>query len=427
MSPQVRRNPMRLIFSGLALLSFVIGSGCGKDSLFDPSSVLSDDRLDWQPSARNITIPPGGLTTVSLGAQNLTLWPYTGSNFDGTPVDPINLIFAGEVDPRQIRAALMALDGDRSAFGIPPVPPFDAKWDDIVGGGVQTAYTEGPLEWAGSVVQLALGDFGPIRIHLRLFRTDQSYNGTGSWTLGAAHFELQIPGTAEHQVLSWELAEQIVVADLMRTGLLDPTVPMLPTGAISETPSYRTIPAIIYNGLPDELIDLIGGPPKPVTADVPIPNDGSAMMLNVVGSTPVVPGSWHRTVAVTFDQLVPKPFCSEGPGDFLWVSGPIDLVTDVVINAQGHYTYRSSYVGHLEATPMDISSGIPVPTGEPRKVRVGGRQEGFLSGGGGRIAARDRQMLRSGEGREMWTSRLVVTERGRKTYSARESCLDSDE
>ena len=36
----------------------------------------------------------------------------------------------------------------------------------------------------GSVIQLTLGDYGPIRFHLRLFRTREGGNGSGTVTAG---------------------------------------------------------------------------------------------------------------------------------------------------------------------------------------------------------------------------------------------------
>ena len=59
------------------------------------------------------------------------------------------------------------------------------------------------------------GTYGPIRFHLRLVKL-------GALTIGNAHFEVLIPGTTDHQVLSWELAEQLVTYDLARTGLSAP-------------------------------------------------------------------------------------------------------------------------------------------------------------------------------------------------------------
>lgn len=68
---------------------------------------------------------------------------------------------------------------------------------------MQTAY-DARAGWVGSAIQLQCGDYGPIRFHLRLFEA-------GDYTLANVHFELLIPNTTEHQVLSVELAEQLVV------------------------------------------------------------------------------------------------------------------------------------------------------------------------------------------------------------------------
>ena len=80
-------------------------------------------------------------------------------------------------------------------------------------------------------------------------------------------------------MLSWEKAAEIVIADMLRSQLLDGDIPMMPTQVITQTPSYRYIPEFIYNNLPDPLIGYLEGPPKPVTEPVPLPNDGTAMML----------------------------------------------------------------------------------------------------------------------------------------------------
>ena len=54
---------------------------------------------------------PSGVLTVTLGGESLSMWPFTGSDFSGAPQDPINLIFLGKADPREIRASLMSLSG----------------------------------------------------------------------------------------------------------------------------------------------------------------------------------------------------------------------------------------------------------------------------------------------------------------------------
>ena len=96
--------------------------------------------------------------------------------------------------------------------GLPiAVPPFTLTWKDCIGD-VQSGYAD-EFGWTGGVVQVGLGDYESPRFHMRLFKV-------GNWTVANAHFEILIPGTADHQVLSWELAEQRVIADIMRTGQL---------------------------------------------------------------------------------------------------------------------------------------------------------------------------------------------------------------
>ncbi len=65
--------------------------------------------------------PPTPLVQAGLGGSNLTFWPYVGTTLDCQGSDPVNLIFVGHASPAEIRAALMALDGDRGAMGLPPI------------------------------------------------------------------------------------------------------------------------------------------------------------------------------------------------------------------------------------------------------------------------------------------------------------------
>ncbi len=278
--------------------------------------------------------PPSGLVTVEFGSRSLEFWPYTGSSFDGTPVDPVNLIFLGQADPLQIRAALLALDGNRTAFGFPDVFPFNARWSDAVGD-VQSTYAEGD-GWVGSVVQLQIGDYAPIRWHLRIFRTGSGLDGS-VWTLGAAHFEMMIPGTADHQVLGWDRAQEIVTVDMLRSGLLDPVAPMLPTGVINESPTFRTIPPFIYNSLPEDLKNYILGPdhPEDVTEPVGIPNDGSATIFNVADAAPVDPGIATQSFTKTYQQVIPKPLCNPDGSQWVRVEGPVDFTKRVEIEPAG--------------------------------------------------------------------------------------------
>lgn len=433
---------MALAAALLLLAGTAIWSGCSREG--DPLAPAVtaggagggaglDGPLGEGPSpeleAKSLTIvrnygdkPPAELATIG----NLTFWPYTGSSFAGEPIDPINLVFRGQADPLRIRAALLALDGDRTAFGLPDAWPFNARWEDCIGGNVQTAYAQGPLGWVGSVVQLSLGAYDPLRFHLRLFRTGVSDGAGGQWTLGGAHFEVRIPGTADHQVLSWEAAEQIVVADLVRSGLLDPGAPAVPSGPINAAPSFRTIPAIIYNGLPPELIALIGGPPPPVDYDVPLVSDGQGTVLNLAGRAPLVPGSWTQTASMEYGQLVPKPFCSTSPWDYLYVSGPITFHLTVTLSSRGEYCYHSDYAGTLTATPMDVTSGEPTPAGEPYSAVVNGASAGSHSPAWARVWSSDRKLTKPDAGPELLYEWLQVPDRGQKKYCGLTRCLDED-
>src|SRR5258708_3059584 len=76
---------------------------------------------------------PADLITMEDAGHSLTFWPYTSAGLSDQPSDPINLVFVGKASPVAIRAALMALDGDRSSLGLPPVAPFNARWTDAFG------------------------------------------------------------------------------------------------------------------------------------------------------------------------------------------------------------------------------------------------------------------------------------------------------
>jgi hypothetical protein len=399
-----------------AILIFI--AGCSEDVSppSAPSKTSDDDIL-----SRTIhdPPPPDGLVTADLGGDAVTFWPYTGASFDGQTIDPINLLFAGAADPVRIRAALLALDGDRTAFGFPDAYPFNATWSDAIGD-VQTSYEE-EGDWLGSVLQLQLGAYDPIRWHLRLFRTGNGFSGSGVWTIAGAHFEILIPGTADHAVLSWERAEEIVVVDFIRSGLLDPTMPFVPTGVINATPTYREIPAPVYNGLPDELRAYIGGPLGQVTEPVPIPTDGKATVLNLAGAAAIVPGTVAQDFTLTYQLAVPKPFCSDGPEDWLLVEGPVHFHQTVEVRADGGYVYHSDYAGALTATPWDIVNNEPV--GEPYDAEVSSAQNGHEWHARCSVFAHDQKIGRQADGTEFLRTRLEVSTPGHKSFRLQTHCL----
>ena len=287
---------------------------------------------------------PAPSAVATLGGRSFAFWPYTGTSFDGRPQDPVNVIFLGAADPREIRAALLALDGNRTAFGFPPVFPFDCTWSDAIGG-MQTAFAA-DAGWLGSAVQLECGPYGPVRFHVRLFR------GEGG-TIGNVHLDLQIPGTSEHQVLSWALPQQLLTADLARTGLLGaaPT----PT-AQTHSPFFGEIPAAIWNGMPPELRQLTGHSPT-APGPVPILSTGYAMQFELAGRVPVTPDEEVEDFVVQWNQIIPKPFCAASPAHFVRVEGPLRFTQRSGIDASGEYHMEMLAQGTLRITPINPPDG----------------------------------------------------------------------
>ena len=316
------------------------------------SSRLPGGPGTFRLNAAGVSAPaPSPLLTVGLPGQSLELWPFTGVEFGGDPAYPVSLILIGHADPRALRAALLLLDGDRTAFGFPNVFPFNCAWHDDPEVSVQVAYAASS-GWVGSPIMLECGIYDQARFHLRFF-------DVGVATLSGVPFEVYIPGTLDHQVISWELAEQLVVADFVRSGLLDPNLPLFPTEAITPAP-FREIPAVIYNGIPTALRAAIGGPLGDVTAPVPIANDGRATVLNLSASVAGQPLVAHRRFVQPFNQVIPQPFCGPGPDAFLYVVGPVTLDQQVVFTPSGNYLSRFHAVGHLDVTPMDPTTGQPI-------------------------------------------------------------------
>jgi hypothetical protein len=339
---------MRLTFITVALaVSCVFAGPARADLCSDRPVKVEDDRK---------TVPaPADLVALDLGGRTEVVWPYTSADLSVTPKDPLNLVFLGAADPRQIRAALFALDGDRSAFGLPNAFPFNCTWSDAIGRH-QAGYAEAE-GWQGSGVALQCGAYETLRVHMRLFRE-------GNFTLANAHFEALIPGTTDHEVLSWELSQQMVTLDMGRTGLLG--APPALTAAITPAPSYRAINPAVFNGVPAALRFVLGLPTTPQSAPVPIPNDGKATLLQLAQAAAVEPGVAERTFVHPFNQIIPKPFCASGPFDYLKVEGPLDLSHRVTVGDEGEYTAEFAASGVLQVTPIDPRTGATGPTFEAR-------------------------------------------------------------
>lgn len=411
---------LMVVSAVLSWASVLLISGCGEQSPLSSLEPRSEEGLSV-PLAQHLQDPPppAGLVQVSFAGTQRTFWPYAGANIDATPSDPVNLIFLGEVHPAQLRAALLSLDGDRTAFGIPDVYPFNATWHDAIGS-MLGAFEEG-IGWTGSVVQLECGDYDPVRMHLRLWQTAAG-PGETAWTLGAVHFDLMIPGTADHQVLSWEVPEQIVFVDLIRTGLLDPALPYGQSEVIYATPSWRAIPPPIYNAIPDGLKVALGLPPGQASEPVPIPADGIATILNVAQPAPVAADEVHLSLERTYGLVIPKPFCNDGD-DFVLVTGPVEFETTVQVDAAGRVTYHANYSGDLTITPWDPVNNEPL--GEPYPAFALGRQHGTIHES--RIFAWTTEAQRSEPpgGTEWLINGFRTVWPGRDSYQLGTHCLDA--
>lgn len=293
--------------------------------------------------------PPPGVVSV---AEAGTFWPYTGGDYSGTPIDPINLIFLGDADPRLIRQTLLGLDGDRTSH--PDLAGFDCTWKDAIGR-PQTGYS-GDEGWQGNAIQLECGEYSTLRAHIRLFRQ-------GNYTLGGAHLEVQIPGTSEHEVLSWIIPRELVTFDLARSGFLADAP--YDAGGLTPAPSWRVARYQVLNGLPIELRAALGIPTGTLTVDWPIPNDGAARVITLWGQF----DPQDAEVVVEFDhpfgQAIPKPFCSTGPGDFVYVSGQLHMEHRVRTDRDGWQVGRFEAAGTLQVVPINPATGevlgLPYP------------------------------------------------------------------
>jgi hypothetical protein len=313
---------------------------------------------------KNPPAPPG-LVTLDVPDGPFTIWPFTGTDLAGTASDPVNLVFLGDADPRQVRQALMALGGDRAAFGLPNAFPFNCTWTDAIGRH-QTAWAEAE-RWQGSAIQMACGDYGSLRFHLRLFRQ-------GRRTLGNVHFEVLIPGTTDHEVLAWEFAESFVVLDMVRTGAL--TATPSPTQVINPAPTYRTIRHQVFNGLPVPLRAVLGLPLANQSAPVPIPTNGMATVVSLWQPFQPVKSETRLEYDQMFNQTIPRPFCSSGPLDYLKVTGPLRFVHEVRTGSSGGYSASFSATGTLDVVPVNPLTGQP--TGPAFQAEVFERHHSFM-------------------------------------------------
>jgi len=363
-------------FGYAALIGAVLLGGC-RDAA-DPTMAPIPEGKPLSASAvaesRTATAPTP-LATVLISGAEVALWPYT-SDISGAMSDPINLIFAGHADPRSIRAALFALDGNR-----PPLP-FSCTWRDAVGG-EQAAYGA-DHGWSGSLVQLECGDFEALRFHLRLFPV-------GGVTLANAHMEVLIPDTHMHEVISWEIAKQLVVVDFVRSGLL--AAAPSSTGPIHPSP-FGTIHPAIYTGLGPQLQFLLGGPIGTVTEPVPVYTNGEAAVLILQPHSIGAPGTTTQQLTIQFNQMVPKPYCNTG-SDIVHAQGPLNFTQEIRLMESGKLSRRSVVTGELTVASFDLATST---FGPQQSARIHQQADGWFTDRSSRFHARQSQHLQATSG-----------------------------
>jgi hypothetical protein len=121
------------------------------------------------------------------------------------------------------------------------------------------------------------------------------------------------------------------------------------------------------------------GTSGPVSAPVPIPNDGRATILNVPGGPAASPMHVRRDYVVNFDQVIPKPFCTAGaPSGFLYVNGPVRFEQQLRLTPSGNFISQFHATGRLELLPVTVSPTI-APAGEPYEALVHERYKVVLT------------------------------------------------
>jgi hypothetical protein len=198
---------------------------------------------------------------------------------------------------------------------------------------------------------------------------------------------------------------------------------MAPTQAINPSP-FKTIPAVIYNGLPTEVKVAIGGPVDSVTIDVPIGTDGHAMIFNLANALPRAAGTWEENAVSVYDQVIPKPFCADGPYDYVYVAGPVALnqVTELTVAGEYISTFRAE--GELYITPVNPMTGEPI--GETMRAVVREHHDAYLSNSAVRASSFQHQSIvpPAADGAGKLMVRLKVSTQGANGYEVSIQCGD---
>ena len=393
----------------------IVAAAAALAACSDAPSSPSDETLDAPALAA--APAPGGLSTVPVNGSALELWPFLSPDLDSA-YDPLSLIVTGESDPRRIRAALLSLNGDRSGLPGPfaPLAAFDCTWADAIGD-EQGTYVDG-LGWTASSIQLECGPFGPApRFHIRLF-------DAGDAVLVGAHFEIQVPGTTDHEVLNFDLGKALVAADLLRAGIVGMPAPTAaPIAALSRRIREPVYDALVNDPQIGPMIPfLTGGPdqatwnaadPKP---EVIVPNDGHPLVAAAVQHFASLGTGSSNSFVVQLDQIIPKPFCA-ATEQLVHVSGPVYFEQEVTVQPNGRLMSDIRIDGEITVTPV-------LPAGEPYRARVAEMHRSWLTADAHSVHWTNKQTMLPARTADRGTHRLSfhVASGGPASFWVRDNC-----
>jgi hypothetical protein len=207
----------------------------------------------------------------------------------------------------------------------------------------------------------------------------------------------------------------LVRTDLVRSGLAaaDGETTFVDNGS----PTWREVRWQVLNGVPADLRAALGLPTGTVSGNVPIPNDGRAEVLTLAGQY----RPRRSDVVVEFDhpldQTIPKPFCSSGPADLLYVKGTVHMVQRVLTHPSGFEASRFAASGVLQVTPIDGTTGQPsgppflATVYEAYRSGISDRRQGAAMGALQVLLRHPTQSLLE----KLWAG-------GAKRYARKESC-----
>jgi hypothetical protein len=127
---------------------------------------------------------------------------------------------------------------------------------------------------------------------------------------------------------------------------------------------------------------MLGGPPAPVAAPVPLPSDGRAVLFDLAESAAIVPTDLTLSFSANIMNFVHRPDCYDAPFDILLVQGPVMFNKRVKILLPNVYEYTQSVTSDLEVMPVPPGPWLPeiVDWAPPRLVT--GTENGWCTATG---------------------------------------------